>query len=153
MEGLGMRIITLIVFLLACKCCFSDTIQKWTDESGHVHYGDRPPAATPHKIERLEIESNFDPVAYERAMKRNLEIEAEVMRIERHEKERAKRAEKRLDDYFRDLDRKKEIMERAKENKRKHRESERNRSSIKLKRSRQLAESSKTQTSSSFKKK
>ena len=148
-----MRIITLIVFLLACKCCFSDTIQKWTDESGHVHYGDRPPAATSHKIEQLEIESSFDPVAYERAMQRNSEIEAEVMRIESREKERAKRAEKRLDDYFRDLDRKKEVMERTKENKRKYRESERNRSSIKLKRGRQSTKTSNTKTSSSFRKK
>lgn len=148
-----MRIVALIVFLLASKCSFSDTIQKWTDESGHVHYGDRPPSATPHKIERLKIENNFDPVAYERAMKRYSELEAEVMRIESREKERAKRAEKRLDDYLRDLERKKDDMERAKEDKRKHRESERNRSSIKLKRSRQITKPSNARTSSSFRKK
>lgn len=148
-----MRITTLLVFLLACKCSFSDTIQKWTDESGNVHYGDSPPSATPYKIERLEIESNFDPVAYERAMKRNSELDAEIMRIEKRENERAKRAEKRLDDYFRDLERKKDESERAKEKKRKQRNSERNRTSIKLKHGRQLTESSKTRTSSAIKRK
>jgi hypothetical protein len=145
MEGIGMRAFTTLVFLLTCTNSFSDTIQKWTDDSGQVHYGDRPPSTTPDKIERLEFENNFDPVAYEQAMRRNSNLEAEVRQIESREKVQAKVAEKRLDDYLNDLDRKARDLEREKADKRKSRESERNRSSIKLKRNKKTTEHIKTQ--------
>ena len=142
-----MRTFAILVFLLACTNSFSDTIQKWTDDSGQVHYGDRPPTVAPRQQEQLLIENSFDPVAYEQALIRNSALDAEVKQIEAREKAKLKNAEKRLDDYFSDLDRKDRDLERAKASKRKSRESERNRSSIKLKRSKQSITSNKTQPS------
>ena len=40
-----MKLLTALVILLAWSNSFSDIIQKWTDESGQVHYGDTPPLA------------------------------------------------------------------------------------------------------------
>ena len=135
-----MRALAILVFMLACTNSFSDIIQKWTDKSGQIHYGDRPPPVTPLKIEQLTIENNFDPAAYEQAMSRNSSIEAEVRQIEAREKKQAKDAEKRLDDYLNNLDRKARDLEREKANKRKSRKSKRNQSSIKLKRSKKSKE-------------
>ena len=135
-----MRAFALLVFLLVCTNSFSDTIQKWTDDSGQVHYGDSPPAAAPRQLEQLEIENSFDPVAYEQALIRNSSLDDEVKKIEAREKTEQKEAEKRLDEYFKDLDRHKRDLERVKASKRKARESERNRSSIKLKRSKNITE-------------
>jgi hypothetical protein len=140
MEGIGMRSFATLVLLLACTNSFSDIIQKWTDGSGQIHYGDRPPTAPPHQLEQLEIKNGFDPIAYEQALIRNSALEAEVKQIEAREIAKLKKAEKRLDEYFRDLDRKDKDFERAKASKRKSRESERNRPSIKLKRSKKSTE-------------
>ena len=135
-----MRAFALLVFLLVCTNSFSDVIQKWTDDSGQVHYGDSPPAAPPHKLEQLEIENSFDPVAYEQALIRNSALAAEVKQIEAREKAKLKKAKKRLEEYFKDLDRKDKNLERTKASKRKSRESERNKSSIKIKRSKKSTE-------------
>ena len=130
-----MRKITLLLFLLACNPAFSDSIQKWTNASGQIHYGDKPPPSSARTKQRIEIHSNFDESAYEAAMKRNSALYKEVRQIEKQEKLRAIAAEKRLDDYFRSLDKKSRELERANAKKRRSRELERNRTSIKLKRS------------------
>lgn len=129
-----MRIYAITTLLLVSTTGFSDTIQKWTDESGQVHYGDNPPHAVPHQIERLEIKNDFDPDAYEQAEQRNAELYREISLIEKQEKRRAKIAEKDLQKYFDQLDKESRDLERKKLSKRKARESERNRASIKLKR-------------------
>ena len=64
-----MKILNALVILLACNNGFPDTIQKWTDESGQVLYGDNPPLALPHQIEQLEIDVSVDPEAYDQAKK------------------------------------------------------------------------------------
>ncbi len=130
-----MRKTTLLLLLLACNPAFSDSIQKWTDASGQIHYGDKPPPSTARMKQHIEIYSNFDESAYQAAMKRNSALYKEVRQIEKREKSRAKAAEKRLDDYFKSLDKKSRDLERAKAKKRQSRESERNRASIKLRRS------------------
>ena len=129
-----MKVLTALVFLLACNNSFSDTIQKWTDESGQVHYGDNPPLASPHQIEQLEIADSFDPEAFDQANKRNSELYREIKLIEKREKYEAKIAEKELQKYFDQLDKKAREIERNKLKKRKSREQERNRTRIKLKR-------------------
>ncbi len=130
-----MRKIALFLFLLSCNPAFSDSIQKWTDASGQVHYGDLPPPSSARMKQRIEIYSNFDESAYQAAMKRNSALYKEVRQIEKREKSRARAAEKRLDDYFKSLDKKSRDLERAKAKKRRARQAERNRTSIKLKRS------------------
>lgn len=129
-----MKILTALVILLTCNNGFSDTIQKWTDEAGQVHYGDNPPLATHHQIEQLEIDDSFDPEAYDQAKKRNTELYREVKLIEKREKSQKKIAEKDLQKYFDQLDRKAKDIERNKLKKRKSREQERKRTRIKLKR-------------------
>jgi len=129
-----MKVLTALVILLACNNSFSDTIQKWTDESGQVHYGDNPPLASSHQIEQLEIEDSFDPEAYDQANKRNSELYREIKLIEKREKSEAIIAEKELQKYFDQLDKKAREIERNKLKKRKSREQERNRTRIKLKR-------------------
>ena len=130
-----MRTFAILVILLACKNGFTDTIQKWTDESGQVHYGDNPPAAIAGEIERLQIDNSFDPIAYEQAEERNNALYREINLIEKREAAEAKKAEKDLQKYFDQLDKKSREFKREKLKKRKSRELERNRTSIKLKRS------------------
>ena len=125
----------LFLFLLSSNLAFSDSIQKWTDASGQIHYGDKPPPSSALIKQRIEVHSNFDESAYEEAMKRNSALYKEVRQIEKREKARAKAAEKRLDDYLKSIDKKSRELERSKAKKRQSRESERNRASIKLKRS------------------
>jgi|GEM_PF-1511677 len=125
----------LFLFLLSSNLAFSDSIQKWTDASGQIHYGDKPPPSSARIKQRIEVHSNFDESAYEEAMKRNSALYKEVRQIEKREKARAKAAEKRLDDYLKSIDKKNRELERSKAKKRQSRESERNRASIKLKRS------------------
>ncbi len=129
-----MRKAMLFLFLLSCNPAFSDSIQKWTDASGQIHYGDTPPS-TASIQQRIEIHSNFDESAYEAAMKRNSALYEEVRQIEKREKYQARTAEKRLDDYLKSLDRKNRELERSKAKKHRSRERERNRVSIKLRRS------------------
>ena len=141
-----MRILTLLLFLLACTDSFPETIQKWTDESGQVHYGDKPPAVPPQNLQELLIENDFDPVAYEQAILRNKALDAEISKIESREKEDQRKAEKALDDYFEGLDRKNKELEREKLSRRKSRNSDRNKASIKLKRSKRLIKDSKPES-------
>jgi len=130
-----MRTFAILVILLACKNGFTDTIQKWTDESGQVHYGDNPPAAIAANIEHLQLDNNFDPVAYEQAVERNSALYREINQIEKREAAEAKKAEKDLQKYFDQLDKKSREIKREKLKKRQSRELERNRTSIKIKRS------------------
>ena len=123
----------LFLFLLSSNLAFSESIQKWTDASGQIHYGDKPPPSSARIKQRIEVHSNFDESAYEEAMKRNSALYKEVRQIEKREKARAKAAKKRLDDYLKSIDKKSRELERSKAKKRQSRESERNRASIKLK--------------------
>lgn len=130
-----MRYLAILLFLLISNTAFSDSIQKWTDASGQIHYGDNSPPQDSKNNQRIEVHSNFDESSYEEAIKRNTALYKEVEKIERKEKSRAKVAEKRLDDYFKFLDKKDKETERSRAKKRRSHDLERNRSSIKIKRS------------------
>lgn len=132
-----MRKFTLLLFLLNCNPVFSDSIQKWTDTSGQIHYSDKPPPSSTGIKQQIRIYGSFDESAYDEAVKRNTTLYKEIRLIEKHEKSRVKAAETRLDDYLNSLEKKRKKLELAKEKKRQSRESERNRVSIKLKRSKQ----------------
>jgi len=135
MRKTTLLLLPLLLFLPGCNPAFADSIQKWTDASGQIHYGDKPPPSSARVKQRIEVHSNFDETAYEEAMKRNSTLYKEVRQIEKREKSRARAAEKRLDDYLKSIDKKSRELERSKAKKRQSRESERNRASIKLKRS------------------
>lgn len=142
-----MKLLALAVLLLSCTSGFPDTIQKWTDDEGQIHYGDSPPESNNQNVEQLLIENSFDPEAYEQALIRQASLEAEVKRIEAREKADHKKAEKILDDYFKDLEKNANDIKREKISKRKSRQAERNRSSIKLKRTKKAAKSAEAQPS------
>ena len=129
-----MRKFTFFLFLLSSNTVTADTIQKWIDDSGRVHYGDSAPVSDVIQGSPLEIQNTFDPVAYEQAVKRNEALNKEIKILERREQAAAKSAKKRLDQYFDELDRKNSERERKKLQKKKAREGGRNHSSIKLKR-------------------
>ncbi len=130
-----MRYLAILFFLFNSNNAFCDSIQKWTDASGQIHYGDKSPPTGATNKQKIKVHSRFDESAYKAAMKRNAALYKEVKQIEKREKSRAKAAEKRLDDYFKSLDKKSRELERARAKKHRLRESERNRTSIKVKRS------------------
>ena len=142
-----MKLLALAVLLLSCTSGFPDTIQKWTDDAGQIHYGDSPPEANTQNIEQLLIENSFDQEAYEQALIRQSILEAEIKRIETREKSDHKNAEKLLDDYFKDLEKNAGDIKRKKAKKRKSRQAERNRSSIKLKRTKKATKNAEVQPS------
>lgn len=129
-----MREFIFILFLLTSDTVAADTIQKWIDDSGQIHYGDSTPPSNATRSRSLDIQNTFDPVAYEQAVKRNRELNKKINELERREKAAAKTAKKRLDEYFEQLEHKKSERERIKLQKKKAREGGRNHSSIKLKR-------------------
>ncbi len=141
-----MRKAILFLFLLGCNPAFSDSIQKWTDASGQIHYGDKPPPADARSSQRIKIYSHFDEQEYKEAMQRNSALYKDIRQIEKEEQSRIRKAEKRLDDYMKSLDKKNRALERAKAKKRKTRDSERNRTSIKLKRTKQSKASDQQKT-------
>lgn len=141
-----MRKTILFLFLLGCNPAFSDSIQKWTDASGQMHYGDKPPPVDARFSQRIEIHSNFDEQVYNEAMQRNSALYKDIRQIEKEEQIRIREAEKRLDNYLKSLDKKNRNLERANAKKRQTRDSERNRASIKLKRTKQSKSSDKQKT-------
>jgi len=70
----------------------ADTVHKWIDEKGQVHYGTEAPDDPSRRVETLRIENTFDQQAYEEAVQRNAETE-EALR--EYEDERAAREEQR----------------------------------------------------------
>ncbi len=131
-----MRITLFILLLIQCNTASSDNIRKWTDASGNIHYSDHPAPKNAINQEHIEINDSFDLPSYKAAIKRNKALYKEIRKIEKNETVRQKVAEKRLNDYFRYLDKKNKAEEKKKLKNRQYRSTERNRTSIKIKRSR-----------------
>jgi hypothetical protein len=49
----------------------ADTIQKWTDQNGIVHYGDFYSAKNAEKSETLKINNTFDQQSYDEGIQRH----------------------------------------------------------------------------------
>lgn len=79
-----------ILFLFLCFtlpfAATAETVKKWVDEKGIVHYGDKKAAATVKDAKTLKIEDTFDAKAYEEGLQRHRETEALV---KEYEEERA----------------------------------------------------------------
>lgn len=91
----------------ACLCTFlsillppagssSAEVYKWTDESGRVHYGDKPPddSAVPVEI-RKSPPSEHDMEKRRQKRRRLLEVFDEERRREKKEREAARREEEK----------------------------------------------------------
>jgi hypothetical protein len=115
--------------------CSAETIRKWTDEQGKIHYGDIPPSGMEIQLQHVDIYDDFDQVEHEKAIQRQKSLYQQIRKIEEQENERRRKAETRLQKYFDYLDKQELRQKRRAEKIRKAREAERNKTSIKLKRS------------------
>ena len=138
-----MRSIALLLCLSLSTAASPDTVQKWVDSEGMVHYGDTPPKETPRQLELMNIQNNFDVREFESAIKRNSELEKEIRKIAQREQKHTISAEKRLEKYLDYLDKEDARLEKERNIKRKLRESRRNATSIKIKRAKQNGNSNK----------
>ena len=66
-----MKIILFFLFLSLSSLATADTVKKWTDEQGNVHYGDIKASKDIKKTETLEIKDTYDPQAYEEGIQRH----------------------------------------------------------------------------------
>lgn len=75
-----------ILFLFLCFtlpfAATAETVKKWVDEKGIVHYGDKKAAATVKDAKTLKIEDTFDAKAYQEGLQRHRETEALVKEYE-----------------------------------------------------------------------
>ena len=88
-----MKLHIFLLSLLFSTSAAADTVQKWTDEKGVVHYGDQKAAELVKKTETLEIKDTYDQQAYEEGMERHKETEEianelEQERIKEEEEQR-----------------------------------------------------------------
>jgi len=63
----------LLLALTLSIAATADTIKKWTDEKGNVHYGDKKAAEYVKESETLEIKDTYDQQSYNEGMERHKE--------------------------------------------------------------------------------
>jgi hypothetical protein len=80
-----MKTILFLLILTVSSVATGGTVEKWTDEQGRVHYGDKKAAKNIKGTETLKIEDTFDQQSYEEGMERHRET-AEF--ADKQEKER-----------------------------------------------------------------
>jgi len=88
-----MKILFLFLFFTVPLAATAETVKKWVDEKGIVHYGDRKAAAAVKDAETLKIEDTFDANAYEEGLERHRETEALVKEYEDERAEQEKVAD------------------------------------------------------------
>ena len=69
-----MKTLFCLLILTLSSVASGDTVKKWVDEKGVVHYSDGE-AAENVKAETLKIENTYDQEAYEEGLKRHEETE------------------------------------------------------------------------------
>ena len=78
----------------------ADSVKKWTDEKGNVHYGDKKAAEYAEGTETLEIKDSFNQQSYEEGVVRHKETKELADSLE---KERLKEEEKLKAEEARDV--------------------------------------------------
>jgi hypothetical protein len=87
----AMKTILFLLILTLSSVATGDTVKKWTDETGKVHYGDKKSAEHVKGTETLRIKDTFDQQSYDEGIERHRET-AEF--ADKQEKERLKEEEK-----------------------------------------------------------
>ena len=72
----------------------AETISKWTDANGRVHYGDNRPLESPVSESELTIQNTFDEDSYKAASRRYNEYEKELKLKEKQRKDNAKKVKR-----------------------------------------------------------
>ena len=86
-----MKTILFFLILTVSSVATGDTVKKWTDEKGNVHYGDKKAAKYVEGTETLRIKDSFDQQSYDEGMQRHKETEEFA---DSQEKERLKEEKK-----------------------------------------------------------
>jgi hypothetical protein len=85
-----MKIFIFLITLALSATSTADTIKKWTDKDGTVHYGDQEAAENVDKAKSLNIDDTFDQQAYEEGVERHKEVEEFGDKLEKSRIEEAK---------------------------------------------------------------
>ena len=87
-----MKSILFLLILILSTIANGDTVRKWVDEKGVVHYSDGEAAENIEGVETLKLENTYDQEAYEEGLKRHEETEKFA---DEYERERLKEEEER----------------------------------------------------------
>jgi len=90
-----MKTILFLLILTVSSVATGDTVKKWTDESGIVHYGDEKAAEYVKGTKTLKIQDTYDQQSYDDGMERHKET-AEF--ADKAEKERLSEEAKNRED-------------------------------------------------------
>ena len=85
-----MKSILFLLILTLSSAANGDTVRKWVDEKGVVHYSDREDAGNIEGAETLKLENTYNQEAYEEGLKRHEETEKLA---DEYERERLKAEE------------------------------------------------------------
>ncbi len=88
-----MKLQTFLLTLVFTSSAMADTVKKWVDADGNVHYGDKKSSEYIEKTETLKINNTFDPQLYREGVERHKETEefANKLEQERLEEERKRK--------------------------------------------------------------
>ena len=70
-----MKLILLLLIIAITSTAQAETLKKWTDEQGQIHYGNGNAAKGVSDTETVEIMDTFDEKAYQEGVQRNEEME------------------------------------------------------------------------------
>ncbi|MCK5360358.1 MAG: DUF4124 domain-containing protein [Gammaproteobacteria bacterium] len=90
-----MKPVILFLALFISITTNADTVKKWTDDQGNVHYGDQKAAKYVKGTKTLEIKDTYDQEAYDEGIERHKETEEIGDQLE---KERIVEEEKRKEE-------------------------------------------------------
>ena len=85
-----MKSILFLFILTLSAAANSDTVRKWVDEKGVVHYSDGEAAENIKGAETLKLENTYDQEAYDEGLKRHQETKKVA---DEYERERLKEEE------------------------------------------------------------
>jgi len=98
------RTMLLAVLLLNLDLASAESLYRWTDRDGRVHYGDVPPREAPLTQQAFEVPDNYDEQAHADAERRNRELEewwdrevAERAADEKRQQQEEERAQRELE--------------------------------------------------------
>lgn len=92
-----MKLLILLFTLSLTIAASADTIQKWTDKNGIVHYGDIYSADYVERSETLKINNSFNQQSYDEGMQRHKDTIdlSDKLEKERITEEKKREAEKK----------------------------------------------------------
>ncbi len=91
-----MKLLIFLFTLSLSMAATADTVKKWTDRDGNVHYGDKKAAEYIKETETLKIKDTYDQQSYDEGVKRHNETKKYADKLEKErlaEEEKKREAE------------------------------------------------------------